>query len=72
MSPTLLSRFRPRIALKAALLIAGLGLMSAVANWFCLKSIDDLNQLNITLGHHIAPARLSLAQAKGAIQAKVL
>ena len=67
--PSTLSRLQPRIALKAALIIAGLGLMSAVANWFCLHGIENLNQLNSTLGRQVAPARLALAEAKGAIQA---
>ena len=67
--PTQSSRFRPRIALKAALLIAGLGLMSVVANWFCLKSIEDLSQTNNTLSRQVAPARRSLAEARGAIEA---
>ena len=67
--PTQSSRFRPRIALKAALLIAGLGLMSVVANWFCLKSIEDLSQTNNTLSRQVAPARQSLAEARGAIEA---
>lgn len=62
-------RFQPRIALKAALLIAGLGAMSIVANWFCLKSIEDLSHTNNTLSRQVAPARQSLAEARGAIEA---
>jgi methyl-accepting chemotaxis protein len=65
-------QLKPRIALKAALLIVGLGLMSAVANWFCLMSIDGINQLSSTLGRHVAPARISLAEAKSAVQAMAL
>jgi methyl-accepting chemotaxis protein len=61
-------RFQSRIALKAALLIVGLGLMSVVADWFCLKSIDDLNRTTTTLARHVAPARLALAEARAAIQ----
>ena len=62
-------RFHPRITLKAALLIAGLGAMSIVANWFCLKSIEDLSQTNNTLSRQVAPARQSLAEARGSIEA---
>jgi methyl-accepting chemotaxis protein len=56
------------IAAKAALLIAGLGLMSALANWFCLQRLDDLYQLNTTLSRHVAPARLALAEGKTALE----
>jgi hypothetical protein len=56
------------IAAKAALLIAGLGVMSAIANWFCLQRLDDLYQLNATLSRHVAPARLALAEGKTALE----
>ena len=62
-------RLQPRIALKAALLIAGLGAMSIVANWFCLQSIEDLSHTGNTLSRQVAPARQSLAEARGAIEA---
>ena len=62
-------RLQPRIALKAALLIAGLGAMSIVANWFCLQSIEDLRHTGNTLSRQVAPARQSLAEARGAIEA---
>jgi methyl-accepting chemotaxis protein len=62
---------RPRfgIATKAILLIAGLGAMSAIANWFCIQSVDRLGQLNNTLARQVEPSRLALAEAKGAMQA---
>ena len=56
------------IAAKAALLIACLGVMSAVANWFCLERLDDLYQLNSTLSRHVSPARLALAEGKTALE----
>src|ERR1700704_3991596 len=56
------------IAAKAALLIASLGLMSAIANWFCLQRLDDLYRLNATLSRHVAPARLALAEGKTALE----
>src|SRR5262245_26265989 len=62
------SPFRLPIAAKAVLLIAGLGLMSAAANWFCLQRLDDLNQLNLTMTRHVAPARLALAEGKAALE----
>jgi methyl-accepting chemotaxis protein len=58
---------RLRIAAKAALLIAALGALSAAANWFCVKSIDRIQALDAQLTNHIAPARLALAEAKGAV-----
>jgi hypothetical protein len=60
--------FRLPIAAKAALLIAALGVMSAIANWFCLQRLDDLYRLNSTLSHHVAPARLALAEGKTALE----
>src|SRR5262245_12434107 len=62
------SPFRLPIAAKAVLLIAGLGLMSAAANWFCLQRLDDLNQLNLAMTRNVAPARLALAEGKAAIE----
>jgi methyl-accepting chemotaxis protein len=56
------------IAAKAVLLIAVLGLLSIVANWFCLQRLDELTRLNALVSEHIAPARLLLAEAKTAIE----
>jgi methyl-accepting chemotaxis protein len=61
-------RIKFRIAVKAGLLIAGLGLMSGLANWFCLDRIEGLGQLNTMLANHVAPARLALAEAKSAAE----
>jgi methyl-accepting chemotaxis protein len=63
----MLSRFRLKMAAKAAVLIAGLGVMSALANWFALQRLDRLDAINITLASHMAPARLALAEAKIAL-----
>jgi methyl-accepting chemotaxis protein len=60
--------FRLPIAAKAVLLIAGLGVMSAAANWFCLDRLDDLSELNVTMTRHVAPARLALAEGKAGIE----
>jgi methyl-accepting chemotaxis protein len=56
------------IAAKAVLLIAVLGLLSIVANWFCLQRLDELTRLDALVSEHIAPARLVLAEAKTAIE----
>jgi methyl-accepting chemotaxis protein len=62
-----LPRFRLKMAAKAVVLIAGLGLMSALANWFCLQRLDHLDAVNETLVDHMAPARLALSEAKIAV-----
>src|SRR6476646_5215741 len=64
-----LKGFRISIAHKVAFLIVGLGIMSALANWFCLQSIERLNQVNLVYSAHVAPARLVLAEAKNAMEA---
>lgn len=56
------------IAAKAVLLIAGLGVMSVAANWFCLQQLDHANRLNARITGHIAPARLALSEARAAIE----
>jgi methyl-accepting chemotaxis protein len=62
-----LPRFRLKMAAKAVVLIAGLGLMSALANWFCLQRLDHIDAVNETLVDHMAPARLALSEAKIAV-----
>jgi methyl-accepting chemotaxis protein len=57
---------RFRIAAKAALLIAALGVLSAVANWLCIESISSAQTLNEQAGRHLVPARLALAETKAA------
>jgi methyl-accepting chemotaxis protein len=54
------------IAMKAALLIGALGLLSIAANWFCLQRLDAIDRLNAEVTRHFAPARLALAEAKAA------
>ena len=56
------------IAAKAVLLIAALGLLSIAANVFCLQRFTELQRLNAEVTQHLAPARLALAEAKGAIE----
>lgn len=61
-------RFRSSITHKVIFLIAGLGVMSGIANWFCLEILERLDQINSTYAAHVAPARLVLADAKGAME----
>ena len=63
-----LNPLHPPIAVKAVLLIAALGVLSGVANWFCLQRLDALDRLNAEVTHHLAPARLAAAEAKAAIE----
>src|SRR5690349_17753287 len=55
------------IAHKAIALIAVLGLMSVSADWFCFNVIERIEQNNAAVVQHIAPARLALSEAKGAL-----
>src|ERR1700722_1308187 len=69
MDPRSFLRIKPTIAHKAFVLIAALGLMSAIANWYCLNTIDRIDKANSIVVEHIAPARLALSEAKGALTA---
>ncbi len=62
-----LRKINPTIAHKALLLISALGLMSGLANWYCLRTIDRIDAANSVVTEHIAPARLALSEAKGAL-----
>jgi methyl-accepting chemotaxis protein len=65
-------RINPTIAHKAFILISALGLMSGLANWYCLRTIDRIDEANSIVTEHIAPARLALSEAKGALTAFAL
>jgi methyl-accepting chemotaxis protein len=56
------------IAAKAVLLIAALGVMSAAANWFCLRSLHEIDRINATVTQRVEPARLALTEAKIAVE----
>jgi methyl-accepting chemotaxis protein len=60
-------RLRLKVAAKAVVLIAGLGVMSAAANWVCLVGLDRFEQSNSAVVRQMAPARLSLTEAKIAL-----
>jgi methyl-accepting chemotaxis protein len=62
-------RINPTIAHKALILISALGLMSGIANWYCLRTVDRIEEANRVVTEHIAPARLALSEAKGALTA---
>ena len=59
--------FRLPIAAKAVLLIGALGVMSAAANWFCLRSLNEIDRINATATHQIEPLRLTMTAAKVAL-----
>ncbi len=61
------SRLHLKMAAKAAVLIAGLGVMSVLANWLVLQRLDRLDALNDTLVNHSAPGRLALTEAKTSV-----
>jgi methyl-accepting chemotaxis protein len=61
--------FRASVAHRVMLLIAGLGFISGLATWSCIAAIEQLNILNNIYTQQVAPARLMLAEAKGALEA---
>jgi nitrogen fixation/metabolism regulation signal transduction histidine kinase len=61
------SGLRLGIAAKAVVLIVGLGVLSALANWFALQSAASLDHVNNTMAQRVAPARLALAETKAAL-----
>ncbi len=64
-----LFRFRLPIAAKAMLLIGALGILSAAANWFCLRSLHAIDRISETVTERIEPVRLTLTEAKIAVEA---
>lgn len=62
-----LSAFRLKMAVKAVVIIAGLGVISAFASWFSLQRLDQLDALNSNLADHMGPARIALTEAKTAV-----
>jgi methyl-accepting chemotaxis protein len=56
--------FRLPIAAKAMLLIGALGMMSAAANWYSLRSLHENDKINETFTGQVEPARLILTEAK--------
>lgn len=55
------------MAAQALMLIAGLGLMSALANWFCLRSLHEIDRVNAMVMQQIEPLRLTLTESKIAL-----
>jgi methyl-accepting chemotaxis protein len=62
-------RIKLSIVRKAFGLIAALGFMSALADWYCLSTVDRIDKANSIVTQHIAPARLALSDARGALTA---
>jgi methyl-accepting chemotaxis protein len=56
------------IAVKAMLLIGALGMMSAAANWFSLRGLQEIDQINERLTGQVAPTRLILTEAQIAVE----
>ncbi len=52
------------IAAKAMLLIGALGILSAAANWYSLRSLHEIDRVNDVITHEIAPLRLILTESK--------
>ncbi len=65
-----MNRFLPSglpIVAKAVILIGALGIMSTVANWFGLRSLQEIDRVNDTITQKIEPQRLTLTEAKIAL-----
>jgi methyl-accepting chemotaxis protein len=60
--------FHLPIAAKAMLLIAALGIMSASANWYCLRSLHEIDRINATVTQKVEPVRITLTEAKIAVE----
>jgi len=58
---------RMPMAAKAMLLIGALGIMSAAANWFCLRSLHEIDQVDATITQQVEPLRLTLTETKIAV-----
>ena len=58
------SSLRLPIAAKAMLLIGALGILSATANWYSLRSLHEIDRINDVITHDIAPVRLILTESK--------
>jgi methyl-accepting chemotaxis protein len=65
--PLSLRKIRLPIAVKAVLLIGALGVISAVANWLCLRALNEIDLVNARITEQIEPARLTLTEAKIAL-----
>ena len=65
--PLSFKKIRLPIAVKAVLLIGALGVISAVANWYCLRTLHEIDLVNATITQQVEPARLTLTEAKIAL-----
>jgi methyl-accepting chemotaxis protein len=64
-------RFMPirlPIAAKAMLLIGVLGILSAAANWYSLRSLHEIDRVNEIIARQVMPTRLVLTEAKSAVE----
>jgi methyl-accepting chemotaxis protein len=63
-----LKSIRLPIAAKAMLLIGTLGILSAAANWYSLRSLHEIDRINEIVANEVMPTRLVLTEAKSAVQ----
>lgn len=50
------------------LLIGALGMISAAVNWYAVRSLQELDQINESVTGQVAPARLLLTEAQIAVE----
>jgi methyl-accepting chemotaxis protein len=60
--------FNLPIAVKAMLFIGALGVMSGAANWFCLRSLHEIDRISARITESVEPARLILTEAQIAVE----
>lgn len=63
-----LKSIRLPIAAKTMLLIGALGIMSAAANWYSLRSLHEIDRVNDVIARKVMPTRLILTEAKSAVE----
>src|SRR5262245_25276117 len=55
-------------AAKTMLLIGLLAALSAAANWFCLRSLHEIDDINMLVTQKVEPVRMTLTEAKIAVE----
>jgi len=63
-----LTPFQLPIAAKAVVLIGLLAMMSAAANWFCLRSLHEIDNINLLVTEKVEPVRMTLTEAKISVE----
>ncbi len=60
--------FHLPIAVKAMVFIGALGVLLGAANWFCLRSLHEIDRISARVTERVEPARLILTEAQIAVE----